>query len=120
MGKSSNLYINNRATKNSSFNCRAKTVDINLMREASKMFEGVHDFRTFKGKTDDESKSTIREIERIEIIENTMTDIGISKKFSWPQNLLGNLDSDVYTFVDIYFKGKGFLYKQVHKAKLNL
>ncbi|KAF7273906.1 hypothetical protein GWI33_013407 [Rhynchophorus ferrugineus] len=94
----------------------AKTIDIDLMRESAKLFEGVHDFRTFKSKSNDEPKSTVKEIERIDIIEKRMTDIGISADFSWPRNALQNVDSNTYTFLDIYFKGKGFLYKQVRRC----
>lgn len=91
----------------------AHEFDINIMRQAAKMFEGFHDFRTFMGKTKDDDRITRRSIDSVIIIERNFKDLGVSSTFSWPESVLNNIGSDTYTYLDIYFKGKGFLYKQV-------
>lgn len=83
------------------------------MREAAALFEGYHDFRTFMGKTLDSDRFTRREIQSIKIIERRKQDIGVSTNFSWPTIAVSNDVPESHVIVDVYFKGKGFLYKQV-------
>lgn len=85
------------------------------MRAAAKMFEGLHDFRTFMGQSDHSRNKTLtrREIFKIDIIERRKEDIGVAYPYSWPEVFPVNTASDSHLIIDIYFKGKGFLYKQV-------
>nr|CAI5833939.1 unnamed protein product [Callosobruchus analis] len=97
------------------FHC-GNTFDVEIMKEAAKLLEGWHDFRTFmttsRGCLD---KVTRKYIEQINIVQNT--DRGYSP-FSWPQ-FIQHPKSD-YLFLDIYVKGKGFLYKQVRRSVASL
>lgn len=79
------------------------------MREAAKLFEGFHDFRTFMGKVPYyENKSTRRTIEYIKIVENKPF---LYTSYSWPEYVTNRIEDCL--FLDIYIKSKGFLYKQV-------
>lgn len=83
------------------------------MREAAKLLEGYHDFRTFMGKSpQNNEKNTRRIMEYITIrkIERT----GYSNIYSWPA--FTNNDLEEYLFVDVYLKSKSFLYKQVSNS----
>lgn len=86
---------------------------VDAMREAAALFEGYHDFRTFMGKTKDSDRLTRREIHSIKIIERKKQDIGVSTNFSWPTIAVSSDVPDSHVIVDVYVKGKGFLYKQV-------
>ncbi|CAG9760000.1 unnamed protein product [Ceutorhynchus assimilis] len=90
--------------------------DINSMREAANMFVGFHDFRTFMGKVRDNDRLTRREISSIEIIERSKSEVGVAPSFSWPKIAIRNSGEESHSIVDIYFKGKGFLYKQVRRT----
>lgn len=85
------------------------------MRAAAKMFEGLHDFRTFMGRSDNprNKMQTRREIFKIDVIERRKEEIGVAYPYSWPEAFPLNTASDSHIIIDIYFKGKGFLYKQV-------
>lgn len=87
------------------------------MRAAAKMFEGLHDFRTFMGRADNRRdkfyKQTRREILKIDVIERRKEEIGVANPYSWPEVFPLNSASDSHLIIDIYVKGKGFLYKQV-------
>ncbi|VEN55114.1 unnamed protein product [Callosobruchus maculatus] len=88
------------------FHC-GDTFDVEIMKEAASLLEGWHDFRTFMGTSRGRlDKVTRKYIEQINIIQNT--DRGYSP-FSWPQFIQPKSN---YLFLDIYVKGKGFLYKQ--------
>ncbi|XP_066247748.1 tRNA pseudouridine synthase A [Euwallacea similis] len=89
--------------------------NVDLMRLAAKQFEGYHDFRTFTGTTHDDYKLTRREIFSIDIVERKKEDVGVSPKYSWPECAAVNSLTDSHLILDVYFKGKGFLYKQFFK-----
>ncbi|XP_030750534.1 tRNA pseudouridine synthase-like 1 [Sitophilus oryzae] len=57
----------------------AHEFDINIMRQAAKMFEGFHDFRTFMGKTKDDDRITRRSIDSVIIIERNFKDLGVRR-----------------------------------------
>lgn len=79
------------------------------MEEASKLFLGHHDFRTFMGKqVGDSERVTRRNIECIKIIRGNIP--GYSD-YSWPSFLQSN--SEEYVPIELYMKGSSFLYKQV-------
>ncbi|KAJ8967524.1 hypothetical protein NQ314_002839 [Rhamnusium bicolor] len=85
------------------------TFDLNHMKEAAKLLEGHHDFRTFMSKhLSSDDKITRRIVDYIRISETNKS--GYSS-YSWPSNILNN--SDEYLFIDVYMKSKSFLYKQV-------
>lgn len=82
------------------------------MKEASKLLEGYHDFRTFKAKDSDIYKVTRKNIDFIKIIENNIP--GYSK-YSWPTFMkYENVDC---LPIDIYIKGSSFVYRQVNVLK---
>ncbi|XP_050305137.1 tRNA pseudouridine synthase A [Anthonomus grandis grandis] len=91
----------------------ADKFDLDTMGKAAKMLEGYHDFRTFMGKVvNGDKKITRKEILNINIVERNKCEIGVSSAFSWPSSAINNSDPDSHLILDIYFKGKGFLYKQ--------
>lgn len=79
------------------------------MKEASKLFLGLHDFRTFMGKGSQQSeKITRRIIDKLEISEARSA---CYSPYSWP-SCMSNSKSD-YKYFDFYIKASGFLYNQV-------
>lgn len=83
------------------------------MKEASKLFEGYHDFKTFMQKNVIEEKITRKDLEYIRIIKR---DVPGYSHYSWPS--LINNEQDSYLPLDIYIKGRSFLYRQVRKSYL--
>ncbi|XP_075162339.1 tRNA pseudouridine synthase-like 1 isoform X1 [Haematobia irritans] len=85
--------------------------DVDRMREASRMFLGRHDFRTFrnqdrqKGASRDHPMFTVRRIDEINIRPGKSACTGPNTKTS----------EDFYNYWDIEVKGKSFLYKQVRR-----
>lgn len=83
------------------------------MREAAKLLEGYHDFRTFMGKnSQNDNKDTRRIIDYITINKSDRT--GYSDTYSWPAFIQNEMDE--YLFIDIYLKSKSFLYRQVSSS----
>lgn len=79
------------------------------MREAAKLFEGLHDFRSFMGKgSQDPDKMTRRFINRVEICNGRPSTYS---SFSWPSVATGSKED--FQFYDIYVQATGFLYRQV-------
>lgn len=84
------------------------------MKEAAKLLEGYHDFRTFMGKhLGSDEKDTRKVMEYINI--NAVDRTGYSSVYSWPSFIHNNGDGDEYLFIDVYLKSKSFLYKQVRE-----
>lgn len=83
-------------------------IDIERIREASQLFVGRHDYRTFmnaKRKNDksDHPMYTIRKIDEITISPGRPLTTSQSKK------------ADLYNYWDITLRGRSFLYKQVRR-----
>lgn len=83
-------------------------IDIERIKEASQLFVGRHDYRTFmnaKRKNDksDHPMYTIRKIDDISIAPGRPLTTSLSKK------------ADLYNYWDIQLKGRSFLYKQVRR-----
>lgn len=83
-------------------------IDIERIKEASQLFVGRHDYRTFmnaKRKNDqsDHPMYTIRKIDEITIAPGRPLTTSLSKK------------ADLYNYWDIKLKGRSFLYKQVRR-----
>lgn len=79
------------------------------MEEASKMFVGYHDFRTFMNKQlNGSEKITRKHIDNVTISRKQLP--GYSS-YSWPSYL--NCEDEQYLPIDIYVKGSSFLYRQV-------
>lgn len=85
--------------------------NLETMREAAKLFEGFHDFRTFMATGKDSDRITRKYLSSVQIIERSKEQIGVSWPYSWPVACDGKRNS--HRILDMYFKGKGFLYKQV-------
>ncbi|KAL1491418.1 hypothetical protein ABEB36_012019 [Hypothenemus hampei] len=115
-GTASTHFVPIEASNRANFYC-TENFDIEMMRKAAKMFEGFHDFRTFMGKVQDSNRITRREIFSIEILERKMEDFTYSDRFSWPA-IAETRKSNI--ILDIYFNGKGFLYKQVRRTTATL
>ncbi|XP_058982334.1 tRNA pseudouridine synthase-like 1 isoform X1 [Musca domestica] len=87
------------------------TFDVERMRQASRMFVGRHDFRTFKSQDRQKSASrdhpmfTVRRIDEINIKPGRSACTGVNAK----------LAEELYDYWDIEVKGKSFLYKQVRR-----
>ncbi|XP_037934967.1 tRNA pseudouridine synthase-like 1 [Teleopsis dalmanni] len=85
--------------------------DIERCRSVARMFEGMHDFRTFTSTNREDNPSfrhprfTVRRIEKISIKPGKTLAIGVNTA----------LAQDLYDFWDIEIKGKSFLYKQVRR-----
>lgn len=83
--------------------------DLDLMEEASKLFVGYYDFRTFMNKSFGDSKLITRKyIDNVKIITRELP--GYSN-YSWPS--FSKTEYDQYLAIDIYIKGPSFLYRQV-------
>lgn len=80
------------------------------MIQASKLFEGYHDFRTFMGKNKNEDRITRKHIQSISIVKQKIC--GYSE-YSWPTII--NEKNDNYLQLDVYIKGSSFVYRQVGK-----
>lgn len=87
------------------------TFDVDKMKEASKLFLGLHDFRTFMGKgTHHLNKVTRRVLDRLDVCEASPT---FYSQYSWPV-LSTPINNNVeYKFFDVYVQARGFLYNQV-------
>ncbi|XP_068899250.1 tRNA pseudouridine synthase-like 1 isoform X3 [Tenebrio molitor] len=84
------------------------TFDINEMKRASKLFEGLHDFRTFMARgSKDPDKMTRRVVNRVEIIEGKPL---TSCSYSWPSFMCPSRED--YQYYDVYVQASGFLYRQ--------
>lgn len=84
------------------------------MEEGSEMFVGYHDFRTFMNKNlNDPEQITRKHIEYVKIIRRQLP--GYSS-YSWPS--IPNCEDLQYLPIDIYIKGKSFLYRQVSFFRL--
>lgn len=84
-------------------------VDIERIKEASKLFTGRHDFRTFmsakrRNDTSDHPMYTIRKIDEISISAGRPLTTSVNRK-----------RDDYYNYWDIKLKGRSFLYKQVRR-----
>lgn len=81
------------------------------MREVSRMFLGLHDFRTFmsvsrqKSPSRDHPMFTVRRIDEINIRPGKSSAIASN----------GPLSENLYNYWDIEIKAKSFLYKQVRR-----
>lgn len=81
------------------------------MKSASRMFLGLHDFRTFmsvsrqKSSSRDHPRFTVRTIEEINIKPGKTTAVGSNAVRA----------ESVYDYWDIEVKAKSFLYKQVRR-----
>lgn len=83
--------------------------DIDKMKEASKLFLGLHDFRTFMGRGSHQpDKVTRRTLDRLDISEGSPA---CYSPYSWP--FCASTENMDYKFLDIYMKASGFLYNQV-------
>lgn len=104
------IVFGNSFLRSSGFS--ADSFNLEAMREASRLFLGLHDFRTFMGKeTSVPEKITRRVVDQLDVVE---TPALCYSPYSWP-SFMSNEKSD-YTFLNIYMKSSGFLYKQVsHK-----
>lgn len=83
-------------------------IDIERVNEASQLFVGRHDFRTFmnakrKNDNSDHPMYTLRKIDSISIAPGRPLITSQSKK------------ADLYNYWDIQLKGRSFLYKQVRR-----
>ncbi|XP_001352470.4 tRNA pseudouridine synthase-like 1 [Drosophila pseudoobscura] len=89
----------------------APTFDIERIRNAARMFIGVHDFRTFmsvsrqKSLSRDHPMFTLRKIDEINIRPG--------RTLALPSN--ATLAAETYDYWDIEIKAKSFLYKQVRR-----
>lgn len=84
------------------------------MKEASKLFLGLHDFRTFMGKGSSQpEKVTRRVIDKLDVTEACSAQYS---PYSWPQCM--SVDKADYKFLDIYVKASGFLYNQVSNKQM--
>lgn len=81
------------------------------MKEAGKMMEGLHDFRSFMKKFEgSEYKNTRRNVEHIKIMDCPIKNQYCT--YSWPPLLV---KKDIqYLSIDVYIKSTGFLYRQVN------
>ncbi|XP_018578535.1 tRNA pseudouridine synthase-like 1 isoform X2 [Anoplophora glabripennis] len=85
------------------------TFDLDRMKEAAKLLEGYHDFRTFMGKNSgSDEKCTRKVMDYIKV--KTVDKTGYSNVYSWPSFIHNDVDD--YLFVDVYLKSKSFLYRQ--------
>lgn len=85
-------------------------IDIERIKEASQMFVGRHDYRTFmnaKTRNDrsDHPMYTIRKID----------EIAVSPGKPLTTSLTNRKATDLYDFWDVTLKGRSFLYKQVRR-----
>lgn len=107
-----NIYLILKMLLYSYSNSSTNNFDLPLMKEASELFKGCHDFRSFMGTQNPKTaveKITRKHIEYINIVEGTIPGYC---EYSWPL-FVGNKDE--YLRVDIYIKGSSFLYRQVFK-----
>lgn len=84
-------------------------IDIERIKEASQLFVGRHDYRTFmnakrKNDSSDHPMYTIRKIEEIKITPGRPLTTSLSKQAATQ-----------YDYFDIQLKGRSFLYKQVRR-----
>lgn len=98
-------------------NCfSSDTFDVDKMKEASKLFLGWRDFRSFMGKgTHHADKITRRTVDRLDVVETSPL---LYSPYSWPSCM--SFDKSDYQFLDIYMKADGFLYRQVSALMLLL
>lgn len=97
------------------FDFSTETFDVDKMKEASKLFLGLHDFRTFMGKGSlKPDKITRRVLDRLDVVEGPLP---CYSAYSWPV-CVSNDKSD-YKFLDVYMKASGFLYRQVGVFNFN-
>lgn len=83
--------------------------DVTKMKEAAKLFLGLHDFRSFMNTSKDSiDKVTRREMTSLDISEGNCL---CYSDYSWPLCLIN--DTSDYKFYNIYIKSSGFLYRQV-------
>jgi tRNA U38,U39,U40 pseudouridine synthase TruA len=86
------------------------------MKQASKLFEGLHDFRTFMARgSKDPDKMTRRVVNRVEIIEGKPL---TSCSYSWPSFMCPSRED--YQYYDVYVQASGFLYRQVSVSNMFL
>nr|XP_022918176.1 tRNA pseudouridine synthase-like 1 isoform X2 [Onthophagus taurus] len=86
--------------------------DIDKAKDACKLFEGLHDFRTFMGRgSKQQNKITRKVVEKLDIIDEGHR---FYTNFSWP-NCINQNESD-YKFYNIYCKGNAFVYNQVRRT----
>uniref|UniRef100_A0A034VXN8 tRNA pseudouridine synthase n=1 Tax=Bactrocera dorsalis TaxID=27457 RepID=A0A034VXN8_BACDO len=85
--------------------------EIERLREATRMFLGLHDFRTFSSvsrqhsPTRDHPRYTVRTIDEITLKPGKSAAIGSNAE----------LAEDIYDYWEIEFKARAFLYKQVRR-----
>ncbi|XP_050742224.1 tRNA pseudouridine synthase-like 1 isoform X2 [Drosophila biarmipes] len=90
---------------------QSASFDIERVQAASRMFIGVHDFRTFmsvsrqKGPSRDHPMFTVRKVDEI--------DIRPGRSLALAPN--ASLAAEIYNYWDIEIKAKSFLYKQVRR-----
>ncbi|EFA10606.2 tRNA pseudouridine synthase-like 1 [Tribolium castaneum] len=88
--------------------------NIDEMKEAAKVFEGLHDFRTFMGRgSHDPDKITRRVVTRVDVCDGRALTYS---SFSWPRFASGSAEN--YQFYDIYVQATGFLYRQVGTTRI--
>lgn len=97
------------------FNCfSTDTFDVDKMKEATKLFLGLHDFRSFMGKGSSQPEKVTRRI--INKLDFTEACSACYSPYSWPQCMSN--DKSEYRFFDIYIKSSGFLYNQVSNKQM--
>ncbi|KAJ3642420.1 hypothetical protein Zmor_025211 [Zophobas morio] len=85
------------------------TFDGEKFKLNAKLFEGLHDFRTFMGRGSHElHKMTRRLVHRAEVLDGKSLLYG---PYSWPSVMPGTCQD--YKFYDVYVQATGFLYRQV-------
>lgn len=85
------------------------TFDIDKFKDASRLFLGLHDFRTFMGRGSKQpDKVTRRVIDRLEIIN---VDPTCYSSYSWPYCINDKMGD--YKYYHVICKSSGFLYNQV-------
>ncbi|XP_044260893.1 tRNA pseudouridine synthase-like 1 [Tribolium madens] len=90
--------------------------NIDEMRQGAKLFEGMHDFRTFMGRGSHElDKITRRFVNRVEICDGGPSTYS---PYSWPPVATGTREN--YQFYNIYVEATGFLYRQVRRMVASL
>ncbi|KAH1009118.1 hypothetical protein HUJ04_001529 [Dendroctonus ponderosae] len=101
---------------NRAFYVSTNSFNLDTMREAAKLLEGFHDFRTFMATSKDSDRITRKKLDSIRIIERSKEQVGVSWPYSWPAVAVQNSKEQSHRILDMYFKGKGFLYKQVRRT----
>lgn len=101
--------------KLTNLHCRNGRFDIERLREVTRMFLGLHDFRTFmsvsrqQSPTRDHPRYTVRTIDEIIVKPGKSSAIGANAE----------LAENIYDYWEIEFKAKAFLYKQVSVILFN-